>query len=212
MLSRRCERRDDAGFSLIELLVVLLLLSVVGTIVMVTLNSGFRSTTLIQRETDASAELQRTVERISREVRVADPFEAADPTQNRAQLRVFRDGVCHRYFFRQEGTELVQYVQSPLLPAPPPPGSPTVDNVCTTSAPASLSSSGLPRTVLLRDLTAGTTVFRYYDRNGTQLVFPGAQPRDVAQVEITLRRSGGSGTPVTVATRVDLRNQQEAPE
>lgn len=209
MLSPRTARRDDGGFSLIELLVVLLLLSIVGTIVMVTLKSGFRSTTFIQRETEASAELQRTVERISREFRVAHPFEAAVPAQNRAQLRVFRDGVCHRYFFRQEGTELVQYLQSPLLPAPPPPGSPTVDNVCTTAAPGSLGAAGLPRKVLLRGLTAGTTVFRYYDRNATQLVFPGAQPRDVAQVEITLRRNGGSGTPITVATRVDLRNKQE---
>ncbi|MEX2289873.1 MAG: prepilin-type N-terminal cleavage/methylation domain-containing protein [Mycobacteriales bacterium] len=211
MLSRRDGRgRRDAGFSLVELLVALLLVSVVGTIVLVTLNSGFRSTTLIQRETDISAEFQRTVERISRELRVADPLEAAVPSENRIQVRVLREGGCYRYFYLQESTELVQYIQTPLLPTPPPPGSPTVDGVCTTAAPASLSA--LPRKVLLRGLTPGTTVFRYYAKNGAQLTFPGAQTRDVAQVEITLRRAGGSGAPVTVATRVDLRNKQEAPK
>lgn len=211
MLSRRTRTSEgDAGFSLVELLVVIALLAVVGAIVATTLKSGFRSTTLVQRETESSAELQRSVERIARELRVADPLEAAVPSQNRVQIRVFRDGVCFRHIYLEESGQLVQYTQSPLLPAPPPPGAPSDDTACATAAPATVT--GLPRTVLIRDLTAGTAVFRYYDRDGAELAFPGALPRDVAQVEITLRRPGGKSTPVSVTTRVDLRNKQEAPE
>lgn len=211
MLTRRLrDTRSDRGFSLVELLVVITLLAVVGTIVAVTLRSGFRSTTLVQQETDASAELQRSIERVARELRVADPFEDAVQAQNRLQVRIFRDGVCSRYIYREESGELVQYTQTPLLPAPPPAGSPAVEGSCATAPPATLA--GLPRTVLIRDLTPATTVFRYFAKNGTELVFPGAQARDVAQIAVTLTRPGGKDTPVTVSTRVDLRNKQEAPK
>lgn len=88
MLTHRAvARRDDCGFSLVELLVVIVLLGVASTIVMVTLKSGFRSTTLVQGETESSAELQKSVERIARELRVADPLEAAVPTQNRVDRK-----------------------------------------------------------------------------------------------------------------------------
>lgn len=210
LTDRTPSRRGDGGFSLVELLVVIVLLGVVSTIVMVTLKSGFRSTTLVQGETESSAELQRSVERIARELRVADPLEAAVPAENRVQVRVFRDGACFRHIYREEAGQLVQYTQSPLLPAPPPAGSPSDETACATAAPASLT--GLPRTVLISNLTPATTVFRYFDRNGVQVAFPGSLPRDVAQVEIALSRPGGGSTPLTATTRVDLRNKQEAPE
>lgn len=209
MLSRRpADSRRDSGFSLVELLVVIGLLAVVGVVAVQALASSYRATTVVQTETTSSAEMQRAIERIAREIRVADPIEVVTPSGNQLQLRVVRDGVCLRYFYREVGQRLVQYVQSPLTPAPPPIGAPSATGRCTTPAPASLSA--LPATVVIDDLPPSTSVFRYFSEAGTEITFPGGDIDMIAQVEITLRRNT-NGRVLVTTTRVDVRNQVEAP-
>lgn len=209
MLSRLRRRPGDAGFTLAEMTVVLALLSIVGLIAFRGLVSAYRTTTYVQNEVDASTELQRTVERIAREIRVADPLEAG-VTGSQLQLRVIREGVCSRHYYRVVSGQLVQYTQTPLTPAPAPIGSPTLPNRCTTAATA---VSGLPMTVHVAGLTSGTQVFRFFDAAGTELTLPsaGATIDLIAQVQVTLRRAAGNGRLVSVSTRVDIRNKVEAP-
>lgn len=208
MLTRLRAPRGDAGLTLMELIVAMALLSILGLAAFRGLVSGYRATTLVQNETEFSQEMQRAIERIAREVRVADRIEEVSPSGNVLQLRVIRDDVCSRYFYRQVGQRLMLYVQRPLLPAPAPIGSPSQPGRCTTAAATSMS--GLPATVVIDDLAASANVFRFFDDTDAEITFPSGDIDAVAQVLITLRRNAGDRV-VELSTRVDVRNKVVPP-
>jgi prepilin-type N-terminal cleavage/methylation domain-containing protein len=109
-------RHADDGVGLIELLVVVALLAVVGGIVSSGLVSGMRTTRQAQDRVDANAQLQRAAERISREIRAADPLLVAEP--NRIEARVRRGGGTPTYVARVVGTDLrdgMGGVQTPVV-------------------------------------------------------------------------------------------------
>src|SRR3954467_3735877 len=74
MIKRLQHHREDEGFSLIELMVVIMLTAVIGGVVSVSLITAMQTTRQDQSRGNASNALQTVVEQISRDVRVADPL------------------------------------------------------------------------------------------------------------------------------------------
>lgn len=97
-------RSDESGFSLVELLVVILLLGVVGSVVVTGLVSAMRHTQESQQRIEAMAELQRAAERITRELRAACPV--MDMADDDVTVAIHRDGDTRYHQFYRDGTQL----------------------------------------------------------------------------------------------------------
>lgn len=79
---RRLTPHNQAGFTLVELLVAMLLLGVVGGVVLRSVVQSMRLTSETTERTNALTDIQRGLERVSRQIRTADP------------LRIDPDGAC----------------------------------------------------------------------------------------------------------------------
>lgn len=201
-------RRDDSGMTLIELLVVMLLIGAIGTVFATGVIGGTKAGKGVADRSEASAQLQIAAERIAREIRVADPVEIGTASGTGLQARVYRNGVCTRYIYRVVGTQLVQYTQGPLTPAPLAVGSPTLNDTCTTPAATEPPPAALPSRVMVTDLAPGT-VFSYFDRTSAPINFavsPRPSEKLIAAVEIRLVQTNAARGALQVSTRVAIRN------
>lgn len=200
MLIVRARFDDESGFQLVELMVVVLLLSVISAVATTGVITGLRSSARSQVRMDAHEDLQRGLERVSREVRVADatsypvgvdgPLLVATPTE--IALDVYRDvdgdGTLERWRHRFH--------------------SPTADElwhcaaVITGADPCAGAAAGRP---LIRELDpAAPDPFVFLDGSGVA----GATGTDIEQVEITVWRDLLDFEPLELSTRVALRNSE----
>lgn len=97
--------RSDAGFTLVELLVVLVLIGVVGSIVTAGLINALQTTRTTQARIAALNELQVSAERIARELRAACPATAMGA--NDVTVEVVRSGTKFRHRFYVVGDRLL---------------------------------------------------------------------------------------------------------
>jgi type II secretory pathway pseudopilin PulG len=209
MLSRRLHHRAEEGVGLVELLVVITLMSILGSVFVNGIVSGLRTTTQVQDRTYTLADLQKSAERLARDLRTADPVEGGTAGATGLQVRIYRNGQCFREIYRLIGTQLVRHTQGPLSPAPSGPTTPTNRTACTSPAATNPPPNGLPQQVLMDGLVAATPVFTYFDVNGNALNFA-ASPRpaenQIAVIRISLQRVQAGRAPLTVSTDVYLRN------
>ncbi len=175
-------RDNDEGATLVELLVYMLLASFVSAAVL----SGFVAASRVtQRTTDrvmALADLQRGVERVSREMRSGLPV-----TLN--PFDVFRDGQRQRFSWTVTvAGELVQTRSIWSNPA---------------SDPAVTAPTSTGTLTIVRGLTnnPGTPAFTYFDRN--RVACPCAT---VDRVEIRLVRTIPQQPAISVVNEADFRN------
>lgn len=96
-----CPTREEGGFTLVELLVVITLLTVVGGIVTTSLVQAFRTSAAAQERIEALTELERAAQRITREARGAAPVTAA--TGDLLTVEVITDGARVRHSFQRSG-------------------------------------------------------------------------------------------------------------
>jgi prepilin-type N-terminal cleavage/methylation domain-containing protein len=89
----RCSR-SARGFTVVELLVVMVLLGIVGGVVGSAIVSGFRSSRATTARTVALHELEIALQRMTRDLRAADPLVLSESGDYASQLgaRVDRDG------------------------------------------------------------------------------------------------------------------------
>lgn len=66
---------DDEGFTLVEVLVAILLLGIIGGFVLTSVVQALQVTSETSERTDALTDVQRGLERVSRQIRTADPLE-----------------------------------------------------------------------------------------------------------------------------------------
>lgn len=93
---RRDVVAEAHGFTLVELLVTITLLSVVGAVTVTGLVRSFAAVDTAEQRIEAFSELQITLERTARELRAADPI-LPGFTQTQASMHVRRNGVCTRF-------------------------------------------------------------------------------------------------------------------
>lgn len=72
-------RSDESGFTLVELLVVMVILGVVGAITVAGVVRGMQTSAHAQDRVEALTATETTLERITRELRAADPLCAVEP-------------------------------------------------------------------------------------------------------------------------------------
>lgn len=199
--------QGDSGFTLIEALVVMVVLGVVGAFVGTSLVQGMRTSSDAQQRIYVLTDLQRGLERVSRELRVADPLcvahDPSDPEQEERELgaSVYRDGkrYLHRYYI--VGTGADAELRQDVTEFDPP-----------DAATGSVLSSGVFIADIGNDLVAydppdgpaepDTPLFVYRNRDGDRIAANGA----VAAVEINLAKQLEDHDPITVATTVEVRN------
>lgn len=216
MLTRiRPRLADEDGITLVELLVVMVLMTLIGGAVLSSLVSGMKATASTQTRYDALADLQKSVGRMTRELRAADPLIlTANPavlhpsTPERAVVEIYRDATfsaklryTYTYCPPAGSTPGRIHVRQESLPA----GAPQATNCA--AAPGSATHPGA---VLIDRLANGVPatpgyapVFRYLRPDGTATT----EARQAFQLAVTVRRSVANQVqPITVDTRVRIRN------
>jgi hypothetical protein len=166
----------EGGLGLAELLVVMTLLTVVGGIVLSSVVSGMNTSRESQDRVQAFAELQRAVERMSREVRAADPLVVAEPDHLEASVRRGDDDEMRCYTARVDGGDLVE------------------------------GWDGAERSVVSGLEALDTQpVFTYFDYDGDTME-DDFDPDDVTRVGITVVRTLPAQPSVQVETMITIRN------
>jgi prepilin-type N-terminal cleavage/methylation domain-containing protein len=99
--SRRTRAREEDGFTLVELLVVVFLIAIVGTVLASGLVQGIRTTNYTQNRAEALAHTQTGIERLSRELRAAEFVGVA--ASDHVELAIRRDEPrMYYYVYRTE--------------------------------------------------------------------------------------------------------------
>lgn len=205
---------DEAGVTLVELMVVVVLMLAVGGIV----TTGVLSAHGVTRHADARVEalttIHQAVARVGREIRAADSRDTTTPS---AALRSASPASLETDVFRGDPQQRIRFTYT------------VVDGTLTerrrTWAPgaavASAPQSDVTRTLLTGLVTnGGQPLFAYKAADGTCLsgcvnasgtylgtALSAADLERVAEVHVQVRRSIGVGqSPIEVVTRVALRN------
>lgn len=189
MLTRlRAEARRDDGFTLMELLVAMLVLSIVGAAAVSALGQGVRASARGQARGEALMDLQLVAQRMSREIRAANPITIAEA--GRIEVQIVRSGQTRIYRYE--------------LSAMPVPGTRNRLHEVRTVG-------GVSNTFLLgEEFVAGGLTLSYEDGAGTALTALPLTQGDRARVKtvtITLTRfTPMNATPMSVSTTVSVRN------
>lgn len=184
---RAAAGRED-GFTLMELLVAMVVLGVVGAAAVSALGQGVRSGARGQARGDALMDLQLVAQRMSREIRAANPILTAEA--NRIEVQIVRAGQTRRYRYE-------------LAPMPAPATRNRLVEVRTVGT--------TPGTFVLgEEFLAGGLTLSYADGAGNALTSLPLSQGDRARVKtvtVTLTRfTPLSLAPMTVSTTVSVRN------
>lgn len=178
---------------LVELLVVILLMGVIGSVVTTSLVSGMQATMRGQERALALADLQRGADRVGRELRSGRPVLL---DAHEASVDVFRNGQRQRYTYVVTSGGVLQETRSVW-------NNPAADPVTT---PA---DSTVTRDVVSRlQYDAADPAFLYFDRSGGAVASPSAPYSTVDRIQMTLRRQLPQQPPLRLDTAVELRNTE----
>jgi len=204
---------SEDGTTLVELLVVILMLSVIGSFVGVSLVTGMRVSQSTQRRYDGLAEMQMAVDRMARELRAADPVVFRQPVPatspqvytavsgpNTAVVEIYRDAtftqkIRFTYTYCPASRAIhVRREQAPAAQWQP------INCADTANLPPVLISA-------VDNATAPTIpVFNYLTQSDVARD-PAQGPTDVFRLRVTLRRTiPGQAAPIQVTTSVRVRN------
>jgi prepilin-type N-terminal cleavage/methylation domain-containing protein len=189
-------RHEQAGFTLVELLVVMVLMGVVGSITVAAIVTGMNSQRTTQDRLDALHELEVATQRAIRDLRVASPLlvSTQTPASEHIGTRFRRGGEPTTVFYELETDEdsneqfLVQLV--------------------------STGGESFSRRLVTAVDNGDTPLFRYFDTDGSELEcdwdLPELEYRDCIlsanAVAIRLVRGVHGQEPVVVETRVNIRS------
>jgi prepilin-type N-terminal cleavage/methylation domain-containing protein len=203
---RRRRASDERGYTLIEMMVVVLLVGVLATIVSTGLITGLQTSRHADDRAFATAQVDPVLDEITRDIRVADPLWSASPTQL-IMDNYLSTGVCERIGWQLSGTALQREVTTYAAP-----NGATSDssNGCAgyPSTATAVSSSGWVSVV--SNLETSTTTPSTATPVFTLLTDAGGAASSAATTnEIAISVPvllSGVATPAVYATTVSLRN------
>jgi prepilin-type N-terminal cleavage/methylation domain-containing protein len=194
----RADQGSDAGVTLVELLVSIILLGIVGAISSAAIITATRTQQATTGLVEARTEAARVVERVSRDLRAANPLRVAEATS--VTVDTLRGGTCERrrYYVGADARMMLDVSRF---------ASGTACNVVGAN-PGSVTTSSIAD-----DVTGSNPMFTYFRWNSTtgarvQVASPvaAADLRRVDGVVISVTVPAPGRTPVTVTSQVDLRN------
>lgn len=215
----RSTLRDEGGMTIAELAVVALLTGLVGAMIMVSLSTTVRASSLVQDKSASLQDMRTAIEVIERDLRAANPIDAIDAAlpistyANKLTFSVYCSTVgvddCSNEHLRSVTYQLVgnqlervQGTTTKILVGPSD----------TPSLPIDKRRGAVVN-------TASQPVFRYFDKHGVELPTSGAstppssQFRDcVRHVDIYLvvvSAAGETPTTMQLTTSGTLRNFNE---
>lgn len=175
----------EAGFTLIELMVVTLLLGVVGGIVVSALATASRSSVSTTSSIQALQELEIAMQRVSRELRAADPLELSSDGDYDTALGAEIDRGGER--------RVVEFA--------------LVEN----GGRQQLVQIDTGQTLITEVDNGSVPIFRYLDAAGEEIPCSSNCTevyRDAYQIEIVLLRAQRDAPPVRAETRVAVRSMR----
>ena len=201
-VDRRLARRsDDSGMTLIELLVAMIIMGVIGAVVSAGVISAMQDQRRAQSRLDAITATQLALERVTKDLRAADPLVAADARS--VTTLVYHGTACQqRRYYVDATNQLIQEIASY-------PASTTWTN--RTGALGTASSRVLVKSIVN---TTAQPVFVYQRIDPAQAALvPVTAPVASTLVSlvdsVTINVKAGlkyGQQPVVVQTAVDLRN------
>ena len=188
--------REQAGFTLVELLVVLLLIGVIGGFVTTSIVRSMQVSRTVSERAIALHDIERSLQVVARELRVADPIYLAADGDYAFTIET-EDG-------SEEGVQfLFQEINEYDLDA------------VGEGDPLATEPVTLPRRRLITDVDNGIqAVFTYHDEEGEEI--DDCDPEvsgdcaalyaDASQIGIRLVRNLDGQEPIRAETRVNVRN------
>lgn len=199
MLTRlRSVASEEDGAGLVELLVVMTLMTIVGSVVLTSLVGGMKANAKTQTRLDALGELQKSVDRMTGPLRAAAPVNFSLSTQGAAQetavVEVWNANFTAKERITYTYCRTQRRVHMRRQPA------------TTAYAPINCASTTAP--VLIDQVsnanTAADRMFTYKMSDGTT---DATADSNVYQINVKVRRSlRNHPTPIVVETQVRLRN------
>lgn len=193
MIRRRLAAAGDEGFTLIELLVVCTLTVVVGAIAANAMITGMATTQRQSSRTEALNEVKKTFERVTRDVRGANPLITAQGDE--LKVREEHDGIRRTTRYYLDGDHLVSFVERSNI-----------------STGASLGDS---TSVVLRDIDvpADHQIFRYFDSSGDELEanaggYYSTGATAIVELDLSVHLARSDDT-VDLSERITLRNPED---
>jgi prepilin-type N-terminal cleavage/methylation domain-containing protein len=185
----RAQIDDELGFTLVELLVVMSLMLIIGSVAVNGIVSGLRASERGRQRVVALTDLERAAERMARDLRFADPVESGSATS--VTVNVLRDAggtqVRHRVVYTVSAGTIseTRAVYNP---------------------PSAASATSTTTSTVIDNLSTGTTVFTYAKADGQTWVSGTDAVTDLAEIEVRLRRELSGQNPIEVQTSVFVRN------
>lgn len=192
---RAATRTNEIGLSLVELLVVMMLLTVIGAIAVAGIAQGLRTTAYGQDRVDALAATQTAVERISRELRAADPVYRSD--SDHVEVGIHRNEQFSHFVYEvvPEGDAWRLREERWVFEDPD-------DFSVPDFAPIKAEADLVTERTLIADL-GGADVFTFFAADGEVTTTPSQATR--VQIEVERIVQPGKN-PIVVTTLVKLRN------
>ncbi len=182
----RLREREDEGFTLAELMVVMVIMMVVGAVFASSMINAMGASRRTGYRADATQALTTASDTVSRQVRAAAPLEQL--TATRAVMTVYAGGSKQRHD--------IEYTAS---------SGTLTDTVCTYATVTSPTCTTGTRTLATRLSMGATPVFVGKMRDGTVTTVASK----TASVTFTLVASPAETKPIKIETLLYLRNYQE---
>lgn len=206
VLTRATRPGADEGYTLVELLVVIIIFGIIGTILASTVISSMSATRREQERVFTVQTAQTALERLSKDLRTADPLVAAN--LNDVTLLVYRSGHCERRQWWVDANNQLLMSRAVYSGA---------SSSCSTKS-GTLGTAEVQVVMDNAGVDDKTLIFRYWNKNTnaalTELTPPVAsnQLTRIDRIELTIKGLlSENGTPVLLTSSVDLRNVEQLP-
>ena len=196
-------RRDaQDGFTLVELLVVMVLTGIVGTVVTVSVVNSMSVARSTSQRATALHDVERALQVVGRELRIADPICLDDggDYRNTVGAQVERDGATQIHTFTIEEDDGIQFLFQDIVGYEP-------GDVQACIPRADATPTALPRRRLVTDVDNGIeAVFTYHDALGGDIDCDVEACEQAVQIGIRLVRNLEGGEDIRAETRINVRN------
>ena len=193
-MSPRSQLRSMAGYSLLELLVVMVIIGAIALPLSTYLIKGLGTYNFVQIQSDTSLELETLADRVTRVLRGATSIDTASPNTL----------IVYGYFSPQDTTikKIRYFISGTNLNIGVTPPSGTAPNYTFPSANEVVSTSRV-------DLSMGSNpLFTYYD-DAENLLTGSFTPGQVKEIGIFVSANPNTKqvrVPISISTKVTLRN------